>query len=346
MLEFLEQLWAIVRTTFAESIRQPVLCVGLVVGSILIVLANPLSGFTLEDDQRLLIDLSLSSIFMVGVVLSAFLATSVLSREIENRTALTVLSKPVGRPTFVLGKYLGVTAALLMAVAFLSLGFLLAEIHGAMETVRTPYHAPVLTFAASAAALTVLGGAAANYLYGWSFTSTTVTLGVPLLTLAYLLSLLFGPEWESHPIGTDFDPELIVAIGYMGIALAMLVAVAIAASTRLGQLPTLAITGVVFILGLLSDWLFGRTIARLQEGFAAIPDADRSIFDGAHLLYGLCRACYAILPDFQLFWLTDALTQKREIPLSYLAVTLPYAAVMIVALLAIATVLFQRREIG
>lgn len=346
MLEFLEQLWAISRTTFAESIRQPVLFVGLVVGSLLILLANPFSGFTLENDQRLLIDLSLSTIFVICVVLAAFLATSVLNREIENRTALTVLSKPVGRPTFILGKYLGVTAALMMALAFLSLGFLLAEMHGAMETVRTPYHLPVITFTAAALGLAVLGGAGANFLYNWSFTSTAVVLGVPLLTLAYVLSLLFGPEWDSHWIGTDFNPQLLIAIGCVGVALAILVALAIAASTRLGQLPTLAITGAIFMLGLLSDWLFGRTIARLQEGFEATPDADRTIFDGAHLLYGLCRACYAVLPDFQLFWLTDALTQEREIPASYLAVTLPYAAAMIVALLAIATILFQRREIG
>lgn len=346
MIGFLEQLWAIARTTFAESIRQPVLLVALVAGTIFVVLSNPFSGYTLEDDQRLFIDLGLSTIFVCGVVLAAFLATSVLNREIENRTALTVLSKPVSRPTFILGKFLGVAAALLAAVAFLALAFLLVEVHGTMQTVRTPYHQPVLTFGISAVVLATAVGAAANFLYGWAFTSTTVLLGLPLLLLAYVLSLLFAHDWAPQGIGTEFEPQILLAIGSMAMALLMLVAVAIAASTRLGQLPTLAITMAVFLVGLLSDWLFGRTILRLEEGFAALPEGTGSLFDGAHLLYGFCRVCYAIVPDFQVFWLADALTQKREIPFSYFAATLPYGVLMIAASLAIATILFQRRELS
>lgn len=346
VIGFLEQLWAIARTTFAESIRQPVLLVVLTAGTIFVVLSNPFSGYTLEDDQRLFIDLGLSTIFICGVVLAAFLATSVLNREIENRTALTVLSKPVSRPTFILGKYVGVSGALLAAVAFLGLAFLLVEVHGTMQTVRTPYHLPALTFGISALVLAVAVAAAANFLYGWAFTSTAVLLGLPLLLLAYVLTLLFAHDWAPQAIGTEFEPQILLAIGGMAMALLMLVAVAIAASTRLGQLPTLAITMGLFLIGLLSDWLFGRTILRLEEAFASAPEAERSLFDGAHLLYAACRVAYAVVPDFQVFWLADALTQKREIPFSYFAAVLPYGVLMIAASLAIATLLFQRREVS
>lgn len=65
-----------------------------------------------------------------------------------------------------------------------------------------------------------------------------------------------------------------------------------------------------------------------------------------HLLYAGCRVAYAIVPDFQVFWLADALTQKREIPFSYFAAVLPYGVLMIAASLAIATLLFQRREVS
>ncbi|MGA1401251.1 MAG: ABC transporter permease subunit, partial [Phycisphaerales bacterium] len=237
MIGFLEQLWAIARTTFAESIRQPVLLVVLTAGTILVVLSNPFSGYTLEDDQRLFLDLGMSTMFICGVVLAAFLATSVLNREIENRTALTVLSKPVSRPTFILGKYLGVSAALLAALAFLALAFLLVEVHGTMQTVRTPYHLPALTFGSSAVVLAILAGAAANFLYGSAFTSTSVLVGLPLLTLAYVLTLLFAHDWAPQAISTEFESQILLAIGGMATALLTLVAVAIAASTRLGQLP-------------------------------------------------------------------------------------------------------------
>jgi hypothetical protein len=346
VLPFLEQFWAIARTTFVESVRQPVVLVTVIAGTLLVILSNPFAAYTMEDDQRLFIDLSLSTIFTTQVVLAAFLATSVLNREIENRTALTVLSKPVGRPVFILGKYAGVAGALMAALLFLGLVFLLVENHGTLQTVRTPYHQPVLTFGIAAIGLAIGTGIWCNFFYGWAFTSTTVLLGIPLLLLAYALSLLFGPEWEPQAIGTDFRPQLLLALSSLAMAVLVLVAVAIAASTRLGQLPTLVTTLLVFMLGLLSDWLFGRQIVRLEALFERLgPDAG-SILDANHLQYWAYRIAYAVVPDFQIFWLADALTQKRPIPFEYLAVTLPYGVLMIAALLALATLLFQRREVG
>ncbi len=329
MLAFFEQLWAIARTTYAESIRQPVLMVAITAGTILVILSNPFSGYTLDDDQRLFVDLGLSTIFVIEVVLAAFLATNVLNRELENRTALTVLSKPVARPTFILGKYLGVSGALLTSMVFLGLVFLLAEVHGTLQTVTTPYHQPVLTFGISAVVLAVAAGGAAALLGGGAFTSTTGLLGGPRLLLA-----------------TEFEPDIVVAIASLALGLLMLVAVAIAASTRLGQLPTLATTVVVFLVGLLSDWLFGRPIAALEARFAEAAPGDLSMFDASHLLYWACRTAYAVVPNFQIFWLTDAITQGRSIPISYLVLAVPYGLLVIVACLAIASALFQRREIS
>lgn len=346
VLAFLEQLWAISRTTFTESIRQPVLLVALLAATLLVILSNPFAAYTMEDDQRLFIDLGLSTIFTASMVLAAFLATSVLNREIENRTALLVLSKPVGRPVFILGKFLGVSVALLAALAFLSLVFLLVENHGTLQTVRTPYHLPVIAFGSGALLLAVAAGIWTNFFYGWSFTSTTVLVGLPLLLLAFVLSLLFGPDWAPQAIGTKFRPELLLAICGLAIAVLVLVAVAIAASTRLGQLPTLVVTMLVFLLGLLSDWMFGRPIARLEETLARLGSDAGGPFDLAHLQYWSCRIAYAVVPDFQIFWLADALTQKRPIPLDYFAAIVPYGSLVIVALLAVATLLFQRREVS
>ena len=93
-MTFLEQLWAIARNTFRECVRQPVVLVVLTAGVLLIVLSIPFSGFTLMDDQRMFIDIALSTIFVAGTILAAFLATSAIAREIDNRTVLTVVSKP------------------------------------------------------------------------------------------------------------------------------------------------------------------------------------------------------------------------------------------------------------
>ena len=88
------QTLAIIRNTFFESIRQPILLVMLVVATIGLIFCNLLAGFTMEDDQRMMVDLGLSTVFVCGTILAAFIATNVLNREIENLTALTVISKP------------------------------------------------------------------------------------------------------------------------------------------------------------------------------------------------------------------------------------------------------------
>ena len=77
----------------------------------------------------MLIDIGMATVFVAGGLLAAFVATGVLTREIENKTALTVISKPVGRPLFVLGKFLGVAGALiLLSTLYMSFVFLLVEL--------------------------------------------------------------------------------------------------------------------------------------------------------------------------------------------------------------------------
>ena len=120
------RLTGIVLNTFRETVRRPFyfVLVSTAVASLVITLRLPL--FTFGSDTDMYKDLGLSFI-LVFVLLMALLAsaTSVAS-EVEDRTALTVLSKAVGRWQFVLGKYLGVMAAVLVAVAVLGVVFMAA----------------------------------------------------------------------------------------------------------------------------------------------------------------------------------------------------------------------------
>ena len=101
-------------------------------------------------------------------------------------------------------------------------------------------------------------------------------------------------------------------------------AIALAASTRLGQVLTLVTTVGFFILGLLSDWIFGRRIARLEEMTAGIIDAGGSPDLAIQTEQVALQTVYALVPNFQVFWLADAITQKASIPIDYLATTIPY----------------------
>lgn len=378
----IEQLVAIVRNTFYESIRQPVVLVVLVAASLLLVLSNPLAAFTMDDDQKMLLDIGLATIFLAGVLLAALVATGVLGREIENKTALTVVSKPVPRPLFVIGKFLGVAAALLLCTVGMSMVFLLVELHTVLQTVRDPVRVPVIVFGVGAAVVGVGVATWANYFYERVFTSTVIVITVPLLTVAYFLSLFFDHEFAVQPPGTDLDLELWKALVVMWMAVMVITAVAVAASARLGQVMTLVVTLAVFLVGLLSDWLVGRRIRGLREIWldrargeglveqeqvvreftlrsgeiqrSAVPETvDVATVPLASLATTFERVehtawwvVYAIVPNLQKLFLADALTQDRLIPMSYVLQAVLYGGFMTLAAVALAVLLFQRREVG
>ena len=203
----------------------------------------------------------------------------------------------------------------------------------------------------------------------------------PLAGLAYLLSMMFNHDFTPAAFGTAFRPELWQAITMLMVALLVLTAVAIAASTRLGQVMTLCVTLGVFLAGMLSDWMFGGRLHDMrqvwlsrakEEGLTETVDVTQSITlvtgevseqvtrnvdvatvpldtmaQGWEMIaYGFWWVCYSILPNFQIMLLLDALTQGHKIPNHYVFSGSMYGVIYIVVLLALATMLFQRREVG
>jgi ABC-type transport system involved in multi-copper enzyme maturation permease subunit len=376
----LAQLLAIFRNTFFESIRQPIMLVVLIVATIGIIASNSLATHTMGDDHKMMIDMGLATVFLAGTICAAFIATNVLSREIDNRTVLTVISKPVGRPLFIAGKYLGVAGAIALATTYMGFVFLLSELHGTLQTVRDPYHGPVLAFGLGAIVLATVVAVWCNYFYEMVFASTMLCVATPLIALAYFLSLMFKHDFTPQWIGEDFRGQIWLALSLILMAVMVLTALAVALSTRLGQVMTLTLTIGLFFLGMSSDWVFGRAAQGyertwLQRAEAANQVEQREIsrtitlVDGtsntfserisvatvpltefAEPLERVAHAAawigYAIVPNFQIFWLSDALTQRHVIPGAYVLLTHGYGLLLIAVALCLATILFQRREVG
>lgn len=256
----------IARNAFIESIRQPIYLI-VVLGVGIIQLFNVWSAAysmahsdtsEVSGDDKVMLDIGLSTVFVAGVLLSALTATSVISKEIEAKTVLTVVSKPVSRAAVVLGKYLGVSAALVIATICMVSFLLLGIRHGVMSTAADTLNVPVITLALTAVGIAVFVGAVCNFLYGWSFSQVTVVLLTPALVIAYIAALLFDEHWALQSIGKEFKPQIMMACTAMLMAILVLTAIAVAASTRLGQVMTIAACAGVFVFGLLSNHLIGR----------------------------------------------------------------------------------------
>lgn len=114
----------IARAATKEAIRQPVFIMLLGIALLLLVLNTFLPFFSLGDDVKMLKDCGLATILICGLLLSIWTASSGIADEIEGKTAMTLLSKPINRRQFVVGKYVGILQAVLLLMIPLSLAFL------------------------------------------------------------------------------------------------------------------------------------------------------------------------------------------------------------------------------
>ncbi|MCC6661698.1 MAG: ABC transporter permease subunit [Phycisphaerales bacterium] len=289
------QLLTIARNAFVESIRQPIVFVLVLLAMFLQVMSTWYAAYSMgysdsaevSGDNKLLLDYGLGAVFVFGMLLAAFTATSVISREIERRTILTVVSKPVPRAVVVVGKFLGVAATLLVGVIIMLATLLLCIRHGVLSTAADDPDQPVIVFGLCALGIALALGVWGNYMYGWYFSQTTLITLAPLLVVAYLLVLLVGKKWEWQPMGKDFKPQIMVACAVLTMGILVLAAAATAISTRVSQVMTIVFCAGLFLLGLLSNYLFGRhamnntVIGQVQSAAPAAPSDEGFHTSGA-----------------------------------------------------------------
>jgi ABC-type transport system involved in multi-copper enzyme maturation permease subunit len=109
--------------TFKESVRQKVLYNLVAFALLLIGVAILFGSISVGVEQIILITLGLTSISVFGLLMAIFIGIDLVSKEIERRTIYNVLSKPVSRVEFILGKYLGLLLTLLVNTAVMTAGF-------------------------------------------------------------------------------------------------------------------------------------------------------------------------------------------------------------------------------
>ena len=110
----------------------------------------------------------------------------------------------------------------------------------------------------------------------------------------------------------------------MLLAAIIIVALAVALSARFNIVVTLAVCIGIFLLGLVSDYVFGR-------------------YADTHLWARIGRF---LVPNLQIFWISDAIYEGSKVPLKYIAMSASYALCYTGAILALAIALFQRRQVG
>ena len=163
------KLLTLTKNTFIETLRQPVYAIIIVVALLLLFISPSLAMYTMSDDNKLLREIGLSTLFLTSLFIAIFSASGAVAEEIENKTIITVLSKPVQRPIFIVAKFLGVATAVALAHYICTIALLMAVRHGVLETANDTHDWTVIGTAGVVLAAALLLSAFSNYAYDWKF---------------------------------------------------------------------------------------------------------------------------------------------------------------------------------
>lgn len=129
------KLLAIALTTFREAVRNKVVYAILLLACLLTAVAAAFGSASIGDTLKFVKDFSLLSISLFGVVTTVVLGVNVLSREFGRRTIYIILSKPVARWQFLVGKFLGLlaTVTIMMVIMAAALVTVLYSLDGRFD---------------------------------------------------------------------------------------------------------------------------------------------------------------------------------------------------------------------
>jgi hypothetical protein len=295
--------------------------------------------FAFGDEPKLVENSALAVMLLSGLFGAVLSASASLAREIRTGTALAVLSKPVGRAQFLLAKYAGVAAALTVLTYVNLIGVLLASWMSFDAYGKTDL--PALGIFGAAVALAYGLAGFSNFFLRRPFVSDAVLALLVLATLAAFVIFQFTRQMQTLGVQAQVDWRLVPAGILVLFALWVLAAIALACSTRLDTIPTLAICSAFFLIGLMSDYLFGR-----PAGHSAWFASTGSQFTSA-LYSWIVSVLYTIIPNWQLFWFADALSMgKNTFHWAYVGKAFVYAVAYAGAALAVGTALFEERELS
>src|SRR5215204_22956 len=107
--------FVILRHTFLETVVQPIYTLLITIGIGILAIFGMLPFFTLGEDTVMFKSVGLDVILLLVLSATLFATSKSIFEEIEDRTMLTLMSKPVKKWEVILGKYLGIVAAALLA---------------------------------------------------------------------------------------------------------------------------------------------------------------------------------------------------------------------------------------
>jgi ABC-type transport system involved in multi-copper enzyme maturation permease subunit len=305
---------AVAVAAFREGVRQPMFWLLTAVASFLIVVSMVVPYFTFGDDYKMMKQIGFDAAMLTAALFGVLAASMSINEEIEGRTAVTLMSKPVNRRQFLLGKYLGILAAAglmtLMVGWVLNWALLIKPFFDRLDEINDfmplELRDMLLGTPASPRLLTVFG-------------KSPEAMGLAKGIAAW------GGETLAHTLG--------LALGFGQVM--VMVAVAAALATRVPFVVNVVLCLVVFFLGHLAPVLV-----------QVVPSGE----GGLGLVSFIARLFETVFPALEYFNMGGAII--RDTPLEagpfslYVGSVFLYALMYTAIALLVGLILFEDRDLA
>ncbi|HEY7315708.1 MAG TPA: ABC transporter permease subunit [Gemmataceae bacterium] len=301
---------AIALAAFREGVRQPMFWLLFAVAFVALAVSPLIPYFTFGEDHLVVKEIGIDTIMLAAAVFAALAASMSISEEIEGRTAVTVMSKPVSRRHFLIGKFVGIVLA--AAVMFVLLGtfyegVILFKVQW-WERNMDPEPTPLWIL---------------STLEKWALPgeASDLMLGVGLWTHLTL----------------DTAPGLILAFSQVMV----LAAIAVSLATRVPMVVNLVAVVVIFFLAHLTPVL-------VSIGYEGVNKPNPGA--GAQILNFMAQLFDLLLPNLESFRLEPALLNETPISAGdfakYLGSVSLYGLLYTSIVLLFGLILFEDRDLA
>jgi hypothetical protein len=321
VLKFFPKAGAVALSSFRGGVREPMFWLLTLLACFFMLVSIILPYYTFGEDYHMVKQLGYDTIMLAAVLFGALAASQSISEEIEGRTAITVMSKPVSRRQFMMGKYAGLLLAALFMFGMLAVAFegVLMVKHW-WEKLEPLTQKLVKESQAEQARIGVVPTPA------WVIT-TLEAWNLPSQASDVLRGL---GQWTAH--SADTLPALALCFSQVMV----LVALAVALATRLPMVVNLVTVLVVYIAAHMTPVLIARSES--EEGWTR------------RLLGFVAQVFNTILPDLRSFTMDPALLGDAPPPpaqfLQYVGSVTLYGVVYTAIVLLFGLILFEDKDLA
>ena len=113
----LGRIWVVARNVFLEAIRDRILYLVALFAALMVLATVLIPEIAAGTEGKIILDVGLAGINVLSLVITIFIGTGLINKEIEKKTVLVLIAKPVSRFEFILGKHLGLSGVLATVIA-------------------------------------------------------------------------------------------------------------------------------------------------------------------------------------------------------------------------------------